>query len=354
MPRRSRILVYEFATGGGLANEPEPARSPWFTEGHAMVCALAEDLRAIPGCDVRVVCDARLKLDLPRCQLLPVEGDGGDLEALASEAARVDRTVLIAPEVDGILESRARAVAAAGGKLLGPGAELIALCGNKQRLIEHLAASGVPVPDGCLIRSEGARPAESWFPAVLKPLDGAGSAGVRFVANAASLPAPAERTGVWRLERYLAGTAASIACLQGPRGSHLLEPCRQRIVRNGDGLRYAGGHLPLSNSHRARAQHLAARAIAVLPAWQGYLGLDMVLGPAADGSQDIVIEANPRLTTSYTGLRLAAEVNLAEAMLAIAEGEHREIGFTSEPIYFSAAGLAWCPSDGGRRPKAAP
>jgi predicted ATP-grasp superfamily ATP-dependent carboligase len=49
--------------------------------------------------------------------------------------------------------------------------------------------------------------------------------------------------------------------------------------------------------------------------------VDLVLGEAADGSQDQVIEMNPRLTTSYVGLRHLTATNLAEALLRLAAGE---------------------------------
>ena len=46
-----------------------------------------------------------------------------------------------------------------------------------------------------------------------------------------------------------------------------------------------------------------------------------MLGNAPDGSQDFAIEINPRLTTSYIGLRAFAEFNLAEALLKTANGQ---------------------------------
>jgi predicted ATP-grasp superfamily ATP-dependent carboligase len=49
--------------------------------------------------------------------------------------------------------------------------------------------------------------------------------------------------------------------------------------------------------------------------------VDLVLGDAADGSRDWAMEINPRLTTSYLGLRTLATTNLAEAMLRVVRGE---------------------------------
>jgi hypothetical protein len=65
---------------------------------------------------------------------------------------------------------------------------------------------------------------------------------------------------------------------------------------------------------------LGEQAIAHLRGLRGYIGVDMVLGKAADGSQDYAIEINPRLTTSYIGLRAACLDNLARSMIELASG----------------------------------
>jgi hypothetical protein len=46
----------------------------------------------------------------------------------------------------------------------------------------------------------------------------------------------------------------------------------------------------------------------------------LVLGEPEDGSGDVAIEINPRLTTSYLGLRQLARFNFAAMLLAIATG----------------------------------
>ena len=61
-----------------------------------------------------------------------------------------------------------------------------------------------------------------------------------------------------------------------------------------------------------------------MPGLLGYVGVDLVLGDAADGSRDYAIEINPRLTTSYVGLRALADFNIAEAMLRAANGPRLE------------------------------
>jgi hypothetical protein len=133
---------------------------------------------------------------------------------------------------------------------------------------------------------------------------------------------------------------ASVAMLCGPGDLRLaLPPCRQRLS---DDRRFAylGGALPLAAEEALRARALAQRAAAALPGAFGYLGVDLVLGAPADGAGDVVIEVNPRLTTSYVGLRAACQGNLAEAMLDVAEGRlPRAPPAASRAVTFDAEGV---------------
>ena len=63
----------------------------------------------------------------------------------------------------------------------------------------------------------------------------------------------------------------------------------------------------------------------------------MVLGSAENGAEDYLIEINPRLTTSYLGLRRACEQNLADAMLRCVRGETLSLSFRNERIEFTPA-----------------
>jgi predicted ATP-grasp superfamily ATP-dependent carboligase len=139
------------------------------------------------------------------------------------------------------------------------------------------------------------------------------------------------------LESYVPGLAASVALLCGPTGRISLAPCKQRISEDGR-LRYLGGELPLSAGLAERASALAERALAAMPMTVGYVGVDLVLGREPDGSEDAVIEINPRLTTSYVGLRTAATTNLADVMWRVAQGELQPVEFSNKPIEFDANG----------------
>lgn len=334
------IFVYESLTGGGLlATGDQPnAHSSLLAEGKAMVAALAGDfVAAAPANKVTCLRDRRLAPWRPAdCRVLDVSEFVEHAEAVDRLAAEADWTVVIAPEIGGALAERCRRVAAAGGRLLGPACSLIELASDKHATAEFLSACGVPAPAGVFHASGEPWPRDFAYPAVWKPLDGAGSQGVLYVPGPDAPLAPSTQAG--RLERFSPGVPASVALLCGPGGLQFaLPPCRQRLSEDGR-FQYLGGELPLAPEMARRAQALAERAVAKLPGALGYLGVDLVLGESADGAGDAVIEINPRLTTSYIGLRAACERNLAEAMLHVAQGGALPPWAASRSVKFEANG----------------
>ena len=339
------VLLYEFLTGGGLlAVGNEPQNESLLREGAAMIAALAADFAAIDGVRTTVVLDSRHEIHLlpwTQCRILPVREAGSDCAVLEKNAGDADWTVLIAPEFDVLLESRSRIVQSGGGRLLGPSPRLIALTADKQRTADHLAAAGVPVAFGIAVDgSEMLRVAgEIGFPVVFKPRDGAGSKefDCSRIATTRSNGFKMKTTFPGVLSRYHPGIAASVAVLCGPEGQFPLPACRQHLSDDGR-FRYLGGSCPLEPLLARRATSLAVRAIRSLPDPLGYIGVDLVLGDVPNGRHDVVIEINPRLTTSYVGLRAVAKTNLAAAMLAIAEGQQPDLAFSDRIVQFDADG----------------
>jgi predicted ATP-grasp superfamily ATP-dependent carboligase len=219
--------------------------------------------------------------------------------------------------------------------LFSPSPDFVRVAANKQRTCETLAAAGVPAPSGRLLESDEPLPSDTQYPAVLKPVNGAGSQDTYLVSS--PYDAPPAYAWARRLERYMPGMAASVAVLCGPAGRVVLAPCKQRISEDGR-LRYLGGELPLTAGLAERATALAERAIAAMPPATGYVGVDLVLGREPDGSEDAVIEVNPRLTTSYVGLRAAATSNLADAMCRVAQGDNQPVEFSGRAIEFDPSG----------------
>ena len=333
-----QIFIHEFVTGGGLwHSSADPAASPLLAEAKAMVAALAADFAELPDVTVQVTRDSRLPaFHPPGLQVNEVGSGEAELAMLSYLASHADWTLLIAPETGGALAQRTGLVEMARGKLLSPPTLFVQLAGNKQATAELLSRRRIPVPRGALVTGADQVKKEFSFPAVLKPNDGCGSQDVRLITGPSEIPAdlPSDR---WRLEEFVPGMAVSVVVLCGPKEYYVLPACEQRLSTDGR-FKYLGGRLRLVPNLDGRARRLGLPAVRALPPAIGYVGVDLVLGDAADGSGDRVIEINPRLTTSYIGLRAASKSNLAAAMLAVAEGKPADLRFGGEAIEFTADG----------------
>jgi predicted ATP-grasp superfamily ATP-dependent carboligase len=342
-----RIFVSEYVCGGGWPSET--IGGSLAVEGRAMLCAVVDDLSRIAGVEVETTWDARLgRSPFSRAQTTQTESPADELRHFRRLAAACDATLVIAPEFDGTLLSRCRIVEEAGGRLLGPGSRAVALCTDKLRLAVHLREAGIEtIPaenftwDDTRPNSPADGPRE--FPVVIKPRDGAGSQNTWLVKSAdefirlrtefaGDLP-----RGEFVAQPYVGGQAASVALLFAPSQQEveILVPAEQRI--SGDGrFRYLGGRLPLRKADSAALQRTALAACRSIPGLRGYVGVDLIV-PSAEPGRPIVVEINPRLTTSYLGYRALAESNLAEWMLIQGRFE-RGIRWRKGAIEFDSAG----------------
>ena len=185
-PRETiQVLVHEWVTGGGLAGSPLPAS--WAAEGRAMRRSIAADFASLPHVRVVVTLDEG-QPDEPGPWTVVRVGPGEEPDRFASLAARADFTALIAPESGGVLAERARAIERAGGRSLGSSPAAIELTGNKLRLGAHLVERGIATPPCRRVVPSLGLPDDFPYPAVLKPIDGAGSLETYLVPDAGHSP----------------------------------------------------------------------------------------------------------------------------------------------------------------------
>lgn len=289
-----RVLIHEWVTGGGLAGSALP--ESWAAEGHAMRRAAEADWGSLQGVEVVTTRDERFGGNGGRSAAV---GPGGHDGVLAAESARADYTVLIAPETGGVLEACTRLVGRCGGRSLGATAEAVALSADKLRLAGHLRGLGIRTPLTLAIDPEAGPPRHFPYPAVVKPVDGAGSLRTYYLGGPEDAP-----WGGWRLptgmviQPYEPGEALSASVLIGPSGAaRLVGVGRQRVRVVGGRFRYDGGRLPEPPEWALGDPLRAALGVDGL---RGLVGVDFVREPST--GRVTVIEINPRPTTSYVGL----------------------------------------------------
>jgi hypothetical protein len=327
------LFVYEFVSGGGWWSvDAELPAGGLLREGSAMLRALAGDLARFA--DVAVLQDSRCPIAIEGAEVFSVASAAEERRGFAACRQRADWTIVIAPEFAGHLRTRCQWVEQSGGRLLSPGSDFVAIAGDKQETADRLASAGLPVPRGFLM-SQRAAPGSFRFPGVLKPRDGAGSLGLQRVADWEQALAAVRPGSGYRLEEYQAGLPASVSLLSGPGTCVVLPACSQILSDDGR-FRYLGGLTPLPDDLQRRAEQWARRVAAAMPPTTGYWGIDLVLGDAVDGSEDCIIEVNPRLTTSYLGLRRVVRGNLAHAMYLTACGQPVDLSYDPAPVQFAA------------------
>ena len=113
------------------------------------------------------------------------------------------------------------------------------------------------------------------------------------------------------IQAFQPGDAASISCVMQRGKAHLLSCNSQTIEINNQMLSYTGGVVNGMRDYWPQFEFIANKIAQALPSLAGYVGIDVIV----DDDEIIVVEINPRLTTSYIGLRESIVANPAELII---------------------------------------
>jgi predicted ATP-grasp superfamily ATP-dependent carboligase len=322
MSSASTVFIYEFFTGGGCPAGELP--SGLAAEALGMLWALLADFRRWGAVRTITALDPRFEERVPglnRTTLpadevvcaLPIEHEATYLSLLK----RCDAVLVIAPETNGILAGLTAQAEIAGIPLLGSSASAAAAAGDKAACSRIFRLAKLPIPKtrAASFISAPQVAKEMGFPLVIKPLDGVGSEGVCRVDCLSDLPAAlailCQVTSHERilLQSYISGIHASVSLLIA-EGRCLPLSLNRQLIEAGSPFQYHGSQVPFEHRLGKQALGLACSAVSLIPGLNGYVGVDLIL------EKDLVqlIEINPRLTTSYIGLRQVAQINLAQAI----------------------------------------
>lgn len=313
------VLVYEYFSGGGSPEGGIP--DGLAAEALGMLWAILADFKEWGAVHTVSALDTRFENRVPGLNrhTLPageiVSAAHGEHEKVfLSLLNRCDAALVIAPETDGILSGLSAEVEASGRTLLGSTSAAILRSGNKAACAGILAGANLPVPETRTVRLDSvhAIAGENSLPLVLKPLDGIGSEGVCLVSNLDEIDEAVEiircvtSHSTLLCQPYIEGIHASVSVLAAADRSVPLSLNLQRVCP-GKPFVYSGSTVPFHYRNSSGAMDLACRAVRQIPGLRGYVGVDLVM---SEDSVEI-IEINPRLTTSYIGLRQVSGKNLS-------------------------------------------
>lgn len=318
-----RLLICEYVTGGGFLGSPLPPGLA--LEGDMMLAALVKDIAALGDIDIASVRDGRLpRVNLPAS--FHILGASDEPWANWREAmVAADAVWPIAPETGGVLTRLSELVLAAGRVLVGSRPQAVALATSKLATAECLSASGVAVVPTLRIDvalrhglSDGT---DGW---IVKPDDGAGSGSTYLFRRADDLrrwlAGASDRAG-FVVQPFVPGAAGSLSILCRDGRARLLSCNRQEIVIAGGQVHFRGSKVGGMERLRPAGERIAGAVAAAMPGLWGYVGIDFVDSAAGP----VVLEVNPRLTTSYVGLGSSIGLNPAGLVLDLIERDLDEI-----------------------------
>lgn len=308
-----RVFIHEFITGGGMAGAPLP--SSLAAEGDLMATALVQDFLRVRGVQLIMTRDRRLPALSGVSETLWVDHPA-QLEAMWQQGCAAGEAVWpIAPETGGELERLCAYVGRSGKTLLAAGSDAVRLGSSKLRTVHRLAAHGVPVVATYADISELDLAGQRF---VIKPDDGVGCEGTRIVAAQDLERAWREAVehGPAVVQPYVHGAAASLSIWFAEGAVSLLSINRQQVIESAGSFRLTACRVNAFPDDENLYQALSERIGAAVPELRGYAGVDFLI--TARGPQ--VLEINPRLTTSYSGLHAATGINVAQLALNAAAG----------------------------------
>jgi len=296
-----KLFVFEYACAGGDGFQA------FLKDGRRMLESLLADLARLDGLTVSTLLFPGLESSGLQADLVSFTEEGFFQSAVrAMESASA--VWLIAPECGGTLARLVETAEQSGKRVIGPGSRAVKLCGDKLAFADVLSEE-IPLPE--TRRYDGTLP---FMPAVVKPIDGAGSENV-FLANGQPVAVnPAER---FIVQKFIEGETLSAGVVSGSAGFDILGVCSQVMEFWENRLRLERPEGPVEYGNMEKLNRIVSAILEKLPTLRGYWGIDFI----DSGGAITVIEINPRLTTSWPLYSAVAGGNLARKVMDAVLGE---------------------------------
>ncbi len=285
-----------------------------------MVQGLLQEIKFLANVDVWVYCDYRsMRLQLPEGVNRVLADENKDIyQQISQRLCDFDVFWPIAPETDGVLSDLAKLAVSCSAKmcLSSPGA--VAVCSDKLKTIQCLQANNIAVVETAVLslsyRFTGQK-------VVIKPVDGVGCEQSYQLASEQEVFEVMNRLVCledYIIQPYIEGKAMSLSCLF-KNGRAWLLCCNEQVVRAQNKrleLQKCIVNIPVNDLQKI--QRLVQQIAEALPELWGYIGIDVI-----DSKQEglLVLEINPRLTSSYAGIFPATGINVAEQTLKMFSGQ---------------------------------
>ncbi len=306
-----KILIFEFITGGGLAQKVLP--ESLFNEGKIMLQALISDLATIPVIQLTVLLDWRcreLKIS-ETINVVWVSNEQNIYDILPDLIEASDFVWPVAPETDLELHKISTLVESKSKCLLNSSSQAVAICSDKFLTAQVLKNNGLDVVETNLLKSSSQKIVEPW---VIKLKDGVGCEKSYFGTNQHEfdrINTQIECKDDYIIQPYIFGDVLSLSTLFKNGKAWLICCNRQQVAVKQNKFVLEACEVNISTKNCDIYQQLIDRVAQSISGLWGYVGIDII---QPEFEMPLILEINPRLTTSFaginktTGLRIGKEV----------------------------------------------
>jgi predicted ATP-grasp superfamily ATP-dependent carboligase len=321
-----KLLIYEHVSGGGFADKSIPLGI--LSEGFGMLRTLISDFKAA-GHSVTTVLDSRLAVLSPPIEadcIMPVSSSREAEAAIQKISESADAAYIIAPESNQVLQSLVASIEQAGLPSLNCRASAIGKVSDKAVLNGRLKKLRLSTPETILVNSlddvaeiKRAISGKLEFPLIFKPVDGVGCGGLSVVRNENQVASAVDKIIRESPSKYLIaqelirGIAVSVSLISTGSEALPISLNKQNVsLMTPESIStYNGGLVPFNSLLKREAFATAEATVRSFRGLRGYIGVDLVLTE----KEPVIIEVNPRLTTSYVGMMKVVSFNPAQAMI---------------------------------------
>ncbi len=309
-----KILIFEYLTSGGW--NKNSLSKDLVAEGLLMLTALINDLQLLEEHQLQVLIDTRLKqleFTSSKLELIPIYANDNILEKFSQTLATCDAVWIIAPETNKILFELCQLVEATDKILLTSPTNAIALTADKWRCYQHLSQHQIATVTSQLLTAEYVFSHDI----VLKIRDGVGCEDCVLIQSAIELHQfvnQCKNLSKYILQPYIAGNNYSISAIFQHGAAELICLNRQLIQLIQGKFKLLNCEIELQLQAQIQALNLLTQQIAAaIPSLWGYVGIDLIWHQGTW----LVLEINPRLTSSYAGINPNLDINPAALVLKL-------------------------------------
>jgi len=313
-----KLFIYEHITSGALSNETLPASLQ--REGNMMLQALIEDFIQLADIKIIILRDHRLEainIINQAINCIIVDDKATFKQAYKDATQEADCILPIAPETENILFNIQTSILAEGKQLLSSQPSATALCTDKYRCYQSLASSAIPTPETILASEWSLSTLESKSGYVTKPRDGAGSIDTLFFDDSAALTnflnSYDKDLKQFIVQPYITGIPISLCVLCNDTTIEVLATNNQHIDLQENSFSFQGCTVNSAALSMELATNISQAIHNTIHGLWGFIGIDAIIS----NGHIVIVDINPRLTTSYIGLHKSLQINPAQLLLSM-------------------------------------